>query len=169
VKVVHARGSVPCDVLFVGEAPGASENLIGRPFVGPAGKVQDSILREAVALEGEARFLYANVLGCIPLGGDGAKEESLPPECVAACRPRLEVLMRAAGPRAVVALGREPYEYLTGKLPGGPAPPPGVPVIMAYHPAAVLRAGWGTKDVMIRKNVVAFADAIRAARSSPCR
>jgi uracil-DNA glycosylase len=47
-RVVLFRGSVPCDVLVVGEAPGESENVLGRPFVGPAGQLMDKIMARAL-------------------------------------------------------------------------------------------------------------------------
>lgn len=47
-KVVLARGSVPCDILFIGEAPGESEDCLGQPFVGPAGQLLDRIVRLAL-------------------------------------------------------------------------------------------------------------------------
>ena len=47
IKVVLARGKLPCDILFTGEAPGESENVIGRPFIGPAGKLLDDIVGQA--------------------------------------------------------------------------------------------------------------------------
>lgn len=47
-SICLARGTVPCDVLLVGEAPGASEDALGRPFVGPAGDLLDKIVRRAV-------------------------------------------------------------------------------------------------------------------------
>lgn len=48
-KIVHARGTLPCDVAFVGEAPGVSEDTIGQPFVGPAGDVMDTVVRRSLA------------------------------------------------------------------------------------------------------------------------
>jgi uracil-DNA glycosylase family 4 len=48
-RVVLVRGSVPCDVLFIGEAPGQSEDVVGRPFVGPAGKLLDRIIEDALS------------------------------------------------------------------------------------------------------------------------
>lgn len=49
-NVVLCRGVLPCDVLVVGEAPGHSENVLGEPFVGPAGRVLDHILKESVGV-----------------------------------------------------------------------------------------------------------------------
>lgn len=52
-NVVLARGRVPCDVLFIGEAPGVSEDILNKPFVGPAGKLLDSIVEKAWEKAGE--------------------------------------------------------------------------------------------------------------------
>lgn len=46
-RVVLYRGKIPCDVLFIGEAPGESEDVVGVPFVGPAGKLLDAMIQEA--------------------------------------------------------------------------------------------------------------------------
>ncbi len=46
--VVHARGSIPCHVAFIGEAPGVSEDTIGQPFVGPAGSLLDEIIQRSI-------------------------------------------------------------------------------------------------------------------------
>ena len=47
-KVVMYRGDVPCDILFIGEAPGPSEDVIGQPFIGPAGHLLDRIIDKAI-------------------------------------------------------------------------------------------------------------------------
>ena len=71
-NVCLARGKVPCDVLFVGEAPGESEDTIGKPFVGPAGKLLDYIIGRA--LQGtELRAAFTNLVCCIPRDDDGGK------------------------------------------------------------------------------------------------
>jgi uracil-DNA glycosylase len=48
-NVVLARGSIPCDILFVGEAPGRSEDALGKPFVGPAGILLDEMIEDALS------------------------------------------------------------------------------------------------------------------------
>lgn len=71
-RICIARGTVPCDVLFVGEAPGPSEDAIGQPFVGPAGKLLDQIIERALPHQGhdvytiEASDAYAaaSIQGC---------------------------------------------------------------------------------------------------------
>jgi uracil-DNA glycosylase len=62
--VVLCRGRLPCDVLFVGEAPGVSEDVLGRPFVGPAGKLLDTIVERA--LDGQYDCAMTNLVACIP-------------------------------------------------------------------------------------------------------
>ena len=63
-SVVLCRGKLPCDVLFVGEAPGVSEDVLGRPFVGPAGKLLDEIVERA--LDGQYDYAITNLVACIP-------------------------------------------------------------------------------------------------------
>jgi len=87
-SVVLARGKIPCDLLFIGEAPGQSEDVLGVPFVGPAGKLLDSIIDQAtltgraeyspgsgkpVPNENFPRIAFTNLVSCIPKGEDGNK------------------------------------------------------------------------------------------------
>jgi DNA polymerase len=58
--LVTARGHVPCDILIIGEAPGASEDIIGRPFVGPAGILLDDILEKS--LDPDIRVAMTNLV-----------------------------------------------------------------------------------------------------------
>lgn len=71
-QVVLASGSLPCDVLFVGEAPGVSENNLGTPFIGPAGKLLRAQI-EAAGMTGSYKTAFTNLIACIPLGPDGRK------------------------------------------------------------------------------------------------
>lgn len=63
-KIVLARGKIPSPLLLVGESPGESENVIGRPFIGPAGKLLDRILK--VAVDGRVDYAITNLVACIP-------------------------------------------------------------------------------------------------------
>lgn len=134
-----ARGKLPCDVLFVGEAPGRGEDTLGQPFVGPAGSLQDRITAEALAVAGRPglRVAYGNLLGCLPVDQELAKVHAPPPECVDACRPRLESLVRVADPRLIVALGNDPRDYLSADDYYTFHRP--IPVVHCKHPAAILR------------------------------
>lgn len=114
-EIVLARGDLPCDVLFVGEAPGKTEDALGEPFVGPAGQLLDRILGRALdGFPRAVRVAYSNLIACIPLDDEGeGKTEEPPPESVAACAPRLADLVRIARPRLVVRVGRHAQHHLT--------------------------------------------------------
>ena len=75
-KVVLLRGKIPCDVLFIGEAPGVSEDTLGKPFVGPAGTLLDNIIEESDP--GELKLAWTNVIACIPKDDDGHKVKEPP-------------------------------------------------------------------------------------------
>jgi len=64
-RVVLARGRVPAEVVFVGEAPGASENVIGRPFVGPAGHLLDYVITQGLGPDFRS-YAITNLVGCFP-------------------------------------------------------------------------------------------------------
>lgn len=156
-NVVMLRGKIPCDVLFVGEAPGSSEDVLGRPFVGPAGKLLDSIV--AAAGLGDYRLAFANLLGCIPLGEDGKLGE--PPEwAVAACAPRLSRLVGLCRPRLLVCVGKHAGEYLEQGFRHSVKVPRGLPQVRITHPAAILRANLASQGLLSQKCVVTLRNAV---------
>jgi uracil-DNA glycosylase len=126
-KVVMARGQIPCDVLFVGEAPGMSEDLTGRPFEGPVGHALDQIIADAIRGEvctrchryqtagkepcgcqaptRKVRCAYANVVGCVPRKDDGTRGGAPDEDSIQACRPRLEALAVICRPRLIICVG----------------------------------------------------------------
>src|SRR5258706_549823 len=87
-RICLARGKIPCDILFIGEAPSVSSDVIGRPFIGPTGNVLDDIIRRSVPKD--VRCAFTNVVGCMPKD-PGNKSKAIPPsdEAILACRPRL--------------------------------------------------------------------------------
>ena len=123
---------------FVGEAPGAEEDRRGEPFVGRAGHLLDAMLR-ALALNRKEVFI-ANVLKCRPPGNRDPQ-----PSEVAACLPFLRAQIAAVRPRIVVALGRFAAQSLLAtdlplsRLRGSLHHYEGVPVVVTYHPAYLLR------------------------------
>src|SRR5260370_28208053 len=91
-RTVFCRGQLPCDLLFVGEAPGPSEDSTGLPFDGPAGRLLDNIIAQVWVLLSSPpmRVAFTNLVLCIPLEEEGSAKFSEPPdECVEACKPRL--------------------------------------------------------------------------------
>jgi DNA polymerase len=137
-NAVPGEGSPTAPLVCVGEAPGATEDATGRPFVGQAGKLLDKILA-AIQLAREDVFI-CNVLKHRP----PANRNPLPSE-VAACSPYLVRQLELIRPRAILAFGTFAAQTLLqtpltiGKLRGAVHRYYGVPLIVTYHPAALLR------------------------------
>jgi uracil-DNA glycosylase len=135
---VPGEGSPVAQLVCVGEAPGATEDATGRPFVGQAGKLLDKILA-AIQLGREDVFI-CNVLKHRPPGN----RNPLPDE-VTACSPYLVRQLELIRPRAILAFGTFAAQTLLqtpltiGKLRGAVHRYYGVPLIVTYHPAALLR------------------------------
>ncbi|MGL6095376.1 MAG: uracil-DNA glycosylase family protein [Fimbriiglobus sp.] len=151
-KVVLCRGSLPCDILFVGEAPGESEDVIGRPFVGPAGVLLDRIVGEA--LDGlragsHFRLAFTNLVGCVPRGETGRPTDPSVVE-IERCRPRLHEMVRLARPKLLVTVGALAEKHLNLDF---------VPRAAVVHPAAVLRANVANQGLMIQRDVVTLRTA----------
>lgn len=110
-KVVLARGSLPAEVLFIGEAPGPSEDSIGEPFVGPAGHFLDGMLQRAgfnVCDHGERPVTrcFTNLVGCIPKDEENKKFAEPPKHAILACSPRLLELVAMCKPKVIVCVGK---------------------------------------------------------------
>lgn len=114
-RTVFSRGNLPADVLFIGEAPGPSEDSLGKPFVGPAGKVLDLILEKTLeSLPQETliggvvrhpRFCITNATLCYP-GRDSKGTIKAPgKEAIKACNPRLVEFVELVSPKLIVRLG----------------------------------------------------------------
>ena len=139
-QVVFSDGVVDARLVVVGEAPGASEDASGLPFVGAAGKYLDLLLR-SVGLSREESVYICNVLKCRPPGN----RNPLPDE-IEACAPYLQKQLELIRPEALLAVGSFAAQSLTGrdgvalgKLRGEVHSYGGVPLVCTYHPAALLR------------------------------
>jgi len=136
---VPGVGDRQADWLFVGEAPGANEDRLGEPFVGDAGKLLDAILAAIGLRRGENVFI-ANVLKSRPPGNRDPK-----PEEVATCLPYLVRQIELIRPKLIVAMGRFAAQSLLstdmplGKMRGRLHSYHGVPLVVTYHPAYLLR------------------------------
>ncbi len=132
-------GDRQADWLIIGEAPGADEDAQGEPFVGQAGKLLDAMLA-AIGLKRGDNAYIANVLKSRPPGNRNPA-----PEEVAACMPYLERQIQLIQPKIILALGRFAVQSLLdteeaiGKLRGRVHQYQGVPLIVTYHPAYLLR------------------------------
>jgi uracil-DNA glycosylase family 4 len=140
VAGVLPAGASAVDVLLVGEAPGAQEDLAGVPFVGRSGQLLDSLLAEA-GLQRE-RVGIANVLKCRPPANRKPRRAE-----VSRCRPWLEQQLGLAAPRVVVALGGTAAEWFFGSGARIAALRQTVhdwsdrSLVVTYHPSAAIRFG----------------------------
>lgn len=158
-RIVVARGTVPCDVLFVGEAPGESENVLGRPFVGPAGRLLDAIVYQALGASGLSTA-FTNLVCCIPRDPDeGGKAAEPPDESIEACRPRLEEFVRLCRPRLLVAVGRLATDWLTQGMKYSVKVDPSIRQTSITHPAAILRANVAQRGLAVQRCVVTLRNA----------
>jgi DNA polymerase len=138
-QAVLGVGDRSADWLFVGEGPGAEEDQRGEPFVGQAGKLLDNMLAAIDLKRGEDVYI-ANAVKCRP-----PENRTPAPEEAAACRPYLERQIELIRPKLIVALGRPAAQTLLqteikiaaarGKLHDYR----GIPLIVTYHPAYLLR------------------------------
>lgn len=142
-QVVFSDGNPAARLMVVGEAPGEQEDLKGRAFVGPAGKLLDLLLA-SVGLDRASTAYICNVLKCRPPGN----RNPLPGE-IEACTPFLRRQIELTRPEAILAVGTFSAQFLTGKeiplgrLRGEVYSYQGVPMVVTYHPAALLRnPGW---------------------------
>lgn len=169
-KVVLCRGQIPCDVLFIGEAPGQSENVIGLPFVGPAGQLMDQTVERALLpwqIPGTRGPKYntitsafSNLVACIPLDDKGIKTEEPPDESIRTCAPRLIELTEIASPKLIVCVGNLARDFLDTKYLHSVKISRSIPQVSVIHPAAVLRSPWAARDLQIKKSVVTIRDAV---------
>ena len=154
-NIVLARGSVPCDVLFIGEAPGASEDAIGQPFIGPAGKLLDRLIEEALENaygDPELRppIAFTNLVCCIPK--EGMQKIGEPEEAsIEACEDRLNAFVELCQPKLIVHVGDLAEKF-------GPEIENTVQIT---HPAAILRAELVRQDLMCTKVIVILENAFR--------
>jgi DNA polymerase len=143
-QVVFGVGNPEAELMFVGEAPGADEDKQGEPFVGAAGQLLTKII-QAMGLRREDVFI-ANVLKCRPdmPAGVSGNRKPLPAE-MQTCLPYLREQIEIIQPRVLVALGATALEGLTGqnlpvgKLRGKWQDFGGIPLMVTFHPAYLLR------------------------------
>jgi DNA polymerase len=138
-NMVPGEGNPDAEVMFVGEAPGASEDEQGRPFVGRAGKLLDELLVEAGLERGDVYI--TNVVKARPPSNRDPK-----PGEVAHHLPWLEVELALVQPRLVIPLGRHALGHFTddakiSEVHGTEMDERGRSLFPMYHPAAALRGG----------------------------
>ena len=169
---VFFRGTSPCEVLFIGEAPGADEDMVGQPFIGKSGDLLDRWIAESIdatlqmilkTLDGGIRYANGhaysygiiNQVLCRPVDADGGNGVPKKEE-VAACSPRLAEQVKACNPSLIVFLGREAARNII--LPESLA---SIPRVELQHPAYVLRNG-GVGTLTYDQNLLKLVNGIEA-------
>ena len=146
-QTVFGDGRPEAKVLFVGEQPGNDEDLQGKPFVGPAGKLLDRCLVEA-GIDRDQVYV-TNAVKHFKWEPRGKRRLHKKPSAreIAACRPWLEAEIQVIEPRVIVALGATAAQTLLGKdfrvtqQRGELIPSPLAPHVLAtVHPSSLLRA-----------------------------
>jgi len=146
-QTVFGEGSAHAQVVFVGEQPGNDEDLAGRPFVGPAGKLLDRAL-EAAGID-RTQVYVTNVVKHFKWVPQGKRRIHQKPNSreIAACRPWLDAELGILKPKVIVCLGATAAQALLGRQfrvsqqRGRLVPSPLAPhVIATVHPSSILRA-----------------------------
>jgi len=138
-QTVFGVGDPAADWMIIGEAPGAEEDRRGEPFVGRAGQLLDELLR-AVGLSRDKVFI-ANILKCRPPNNRDPKVAEM-----AACRDYLMQQIQLVQPKIILAVGRIAAQSLlesddpVGRMRGRVNDFDGVPLVVTYHPAYLLRS-----------------------------
>ena len=137
-KVVFGVGNHNADLLIIGEAPGRDEDLQGEPFVGRAGQLLNAMLA-AIGFQREQVYI-ANILKCRPPNNRDPR-----PEEAACCHPWLQLQIDLVKPKVILAIGRIAAHNLlntddsVGAMRGRQHSYNGIPLIVSYHPAYLLR------------------------------
>ena len=155
---VLVRGEVPADILLIGEAPGTVEDTLGYPFIGPAGKVLDELLKQSFY---KIKYTYAitNTVACIPWDatGDGVRPPTDKEQ--EQCLGRVQEVHGMVNPRGIVLMGKTAQGSLYASKNGNGD----TPILEVYHPAYILRQG-RQKSVHFRRwvdNFVRFVKEVK--------
>lgn len=165
---VYGEGDPCARLMVVGEGPGETEDLLGRPFVGRAGELLDKMLL-AIDLPREEVYI-CNTVKCRPTFHEGGKRRNRAPTPaeMAACRPYLEEQIELVAPEVLLAMGAPAAKSFLGADFGitkgrgrwyeGPS---GIPLMVTFHPAYVLRQG-GTALTETKRQVWSDLKQVRA-------
>ena len=138
-NVVFGEGNLTAKLMFVGEGPGASEDSLGRPFVGKSGELLTKMIENVLKLKREDVYI-ANIVKCRPPNNRTPYEEE-----AYTCLPYLQKQLEIIKPKIVVTLGATAYRYLTNdntpitKIRGTIHKKSNFTLIPTYHPSYLLR------------------------------
>lgn len=139
-NIVFGSGNPEADLVFVGEGPGADEDVQGLPFVGRAGKKLTEIIEKGMKLNREKDVYICNIVKCRPPGNRDPEADE-----IAACKPFLVQQLQAIRPKVIVALGKPAASTLLGRTVaitrerGTWHEFEGIKLMLTFHPAYLLR------------------------------
>jgi uracil-DNA glycosylase len=170
-QTVFGEGLKSAELVLVGEQPGDQEDLAGKPFVGPAGRLLDKALEEA-GIDRKAAYV-TNVVKHFKWQPRGKRRIHQKPNAaeIAACRPWLDAELSVLKPKALVCLGATAAQALLGrqfrvsKDRGVPVESDLAPVVMAtVHPSSILRSDNREQELeLFVEDLRRVAEALRAA------
>ena len=137
--LVFGEGSAQAELVFIGEGPGREEDLVGKPFVGEAGRLLTKIIENGMRLDRKAVYI-CNVVKCRPPNNRDPERDE-----IETCIPFLEQQLRIIKPKVVCTLGRVAGQALLGKSfkitsdRGKWYNFGDIPLMPTYHPAYLLR------------------------------
>ena len=138
-NLVFGVGNPDANLVIVGEAPGASEDAEGVPFVGRAGQMLTKMIENVIEIPRQEVYI-CNILKCRPPGNRDPEPDEI--DC---CEPYLRKQLAVIRPRLILALGRFAAQWLLqtktpiGRLRGKFGRYQGIPCLSTYHPAYLLR------------------------------
>ncbi len=146
-RVVFGEGNPHADILFIGEAPGATEDSSGKPFVGRSGELLTKMIENVLKISRSDVYI-TNIVKCRP------PNNQIPtPTQAHTCQPYLLKQIELIKPKLIVTLGATAYHYLTGdetgitKIRGTVHKQNGYTLIPTYHPSYLLRNPSAKKEV----------------------
>lgn len=146
-KVVFGEGDPCADLLFIGEAPGATEDSSGKPFVGRSGELLTKMIENVLGISRSDVYI-TNIVKCRP-----PNNQVPTPTQAHTCQPYLLKQIELIKPKLIVTLGATAYHYLTGdetsitKIRGTLHKQDGYTIIPTYHPSYLLRNPSAKKEV----------------------
>lgn len=153
---VFYRGSYPCDILCIGDAPGESEDSIGLPFIGLSGNLLDTLIKESGL--SQYRVGITNATLCTPYIDDTRSSIREPnKEELKNCSPRLLDILKINSPKLVIALGKIAERTLKQLK---------VQHVMIPHPTDLLRSG-GEESVNYARTILNIKDILKSSTLPP--
>ena len=162
-RIVLGKGDIPCDVLFIGEAPGESEDVTGKPFMGKAGKLLDRIINRSFGPpeKRKYRIAYNNVVACIPREELGGEKEQPDAEYCEICQPRINEFIEICNPRLIIAVGKVAESWLESLSRDRiKYDSTRTSIISIEHPASIIRMVDAAQPMAVQQCVVRITTAI---------